>query len=679
MNNNFQKTSRCVALVGPYMSGKTTLLENLLLVMEGISRKGSAKDKNTVGDFTPEARARSMTAEMSVASLEYAQQRWTFLDCPGSVELSYEMTRALMVADLAIVVCKPEAEEMITVDPILKYLSLIGTPYFLFINKIDQLSVPISTVLEALGELTDRPLVMRQELIYDQGQISGYIDLISERHYRYKSHQASEVIPADSESHYLDARTKLLETLADFDDSLLEQLLEDVIPEKGRIYDSLKEDLIGNKVAPVFFGSAETENGVRRLLKALRHDTPLCAATAERLGIVEEVDSKASSVSQVFKCSLAGHSGKQALIRVWKGGVSEGMEIGGMRIGGVCSLFGGQQKKVTAAEAGDVVALNRIEEPRGGDLLTDNGQKLLSSSWPRPSPPVFALAVIAENRQDEMKFTATLAALQQEDPSLEFEQNTDTHEMLLWGQGEIHLGIALDKIRRHNIAVKSRPPQIPYKETIRQPTAQHSRYKRQSGGHGQFADIHIEIKPQARGEGFAFTDTISGGVIPRQFIPAVKAGIIDYLNQGPLGFPVVDIAVNLSNGQFHSVDSSEMAFKICGRQAMSEAMTRCDPVLLEPIMLVTLSLPKAFTSKLQRLISGRRGQILGFDDKPGWFGWDELKAYIPHAEMLDLIVDLRSLTLGVATFVFQFERFQELTGKLAEQAQIKREQLISSW
>ena len=672
-------SSRCVALVGPYMSGKTTLLESLLLIMEGVSRKGSVKDKNTVGDFTPEARQRSMTTDVNVASLEYNQESWTFLDCPGSVELSYETMRVLMVADLAIVVCKPEVEEMITADPLLKYLSANKIPYFVFINKIDQLGpsgISISEVLEALGSLTDRPLVMRQELLYDQGHISGYTDLISERVYRYKNHQASELIESVN-GEYLQARTKLLETLADFDDLLLEQLLEDVIPEKSAIYDSLKEDLLTNKIAPVFFGSAESENGIRRLLKALRHDAPSSEITSERLGLLEEADSKATNVCQVFKCSLLGH--KQALVRVWKGSIAEGMVVGNLRVGGVFSLFGSQQKKLGKAGVGSVAALNRIDEARNGELLADNGQKQLSSSWPRPLEPVFALAVTADNRQDEMKFTLAVSTLQQEDPSLVFEQNTATNEMLLWGQGEIHLSIALDKIRRNNIALKSRPPQIPYKETIRQGTAQHSRYKRQSGGHGQFADIHIEITPQARGEGFAFTDTISGGVIPRQFIPAVKAGIMEYLAQGPLGFPVIDIAVNLSNGQFHSVDSSEMAFKICGRQAMSEAMVRCAPVLLEPIMLVTLSLPKTFTSKLQRLVSSRRGQILGFDAKSGWPGWDDLKAYIPQAEILDLIVELRSLTFGVGTFVFEFERFQELTGKLAEQAQIKREQRIASW
>ncbi|HYD30030.1 MAG TPA: elongation factor G, partial [Azospirillaceae bacterium] len=262
---------------------------------------------------------------------------------------------------------------------------------------------------------------------------------------------------------------------------------------------------------------------------------------------------------------------------------------------------------------------------------------------------------------------------------LKVEQNPDTGEIVLWGQGEIHLAIAADRLKsRYNVAVKTRHPQVPYKETIRKPRVQHARFKRQTGGHGQFADIHIEVQPLPRGSGFAFTDSVVGGAIPKQFIPAVEAGVRDYLHQGPLGFTVVDVAVTLTTGQFHAVDSSEMAFKTVARQAMTEAMPQCEPVLLEPILLVTISVPNDATSKVQRMVSGRRGQLLGYDAKPGWPGWDEVKAYLPQAETHDLILELRSNTMGVGTFTWEFDHLAELTGRLADKAVEIRHQTLAA-
>jgi elongation factor G len=239
--------------------------------------------------------------------------------------------------------------------------------------------------------------------------------------------------------------------------------------------------------------------------------------------------------------------------------------------------------------------------------------------------------------------------------------------MVLWGQGDIHLQIALDRLRnRHNLAVVGHPVGIPYKETIRRGVQQHSRFKRQSGGHGQFADITIDVKPLPRGSGFTFTDSVVGGAIPRNYIPSVEEGTGEALHRGPLGFPVVDLSVTLLTGQFHTVDSSDMAFKTAARQAMQEALPKCEPVLLEPIHVVAISVPNAFTSRVQRLASGRRGQILGYDAKPDWPGWDVVNAYLPQSELHDLIVELRSLTLGVGSFSHRFDHLQELTGRPAE-------------
>jgi len=294
---------------------------------------------------------------------------------------------------------------------------------------------------------------------------------------------------------------------------------------------------------------------------------------------------------------------------------------------------------------------------------------------PKPAlpKPVFGLAIAAEKRSDDVKLTGAIAKLIEEDPTISLEQNAELQEMVLWGQGDIHLQIAMDRLRtKYNLQVTARKPQVPYKETIKRGTAQHARFKRQSGGHGQFADIQIEVRPLPRGTGHTFKDAVVGGAIPRNYIPSVEEGVAEYLRHGPLGFPVVDVAVTLVTGQFHAVDSSDQAFKTAARMAMTEAMPKCDPVLLEPIHFVEISVPNAFTSRVQRLVSGRRGQILGYDAKPDWPGWDIVTANLPHAELHDLIVELRSATLGVGTYVDRFDHLQELTGKLAERAMAGR-------
>jgi elongation factor G len=277
------------------------------------------------------------------------------------------------------------------------------------------------------------------------------------------------------------------------------------------------------------------------------------------------------------------------------------------------------------------------------------------------------MAITAEKREDEVKLSTGIARIIEEDPSVSAEQNDDTHELVLWGQGDIHLQVTGEKLRnRYNVGVTTARPRVPYKETIRKTIQQHARHKKQSGGHGEFGDVHLEIKPMPRGQGFEFVDKITGGVVPRQYIPAVEHGVKEYMSEGPLGFPVIDLSVTLYDGQHHAVDSSDMAFRRAGILAMKDALPQCNPVLLEPVASVTISVPNEFTGQAQSVISKRRGQILGFDTKEGWQGWDEVQAHMPQSELHDLIVDLRSLTLGVGTFEWSFDHLAELTGRDAD-------------
>ena len=660
---------RVVALCGPYLSGKTSLFESLLYATGAIGRRGSTRAGTSVGDGAPEARKRSMGTELNIASVDYLGDQWTFLDAPGSIEFQHDTFATLAVCDAAVVVCEPSPERVATLTPLLKYIEDHHIPHILFINKIDSAEARVRDMLAALQTVSSRKLVLRQVPIRkptaDGGEETiGYVDLVSERAYRYRSSGASDLIemPAEILPRESEARRELLETLSEFDDTLLEQLIEDVAPEKSLIYRDLHDEFGADQIAPVLLGAGDRENGVRRLLKALRHDAPFAAETAGR----RQLPVNGSALAECFKVVHQAHAGKLSLCRVWAGAITEGQSLGGQRIGSLFRPFGQRLDKVAQARAGEIVALAKIDALSSGQAISGSGIAAVGD-FPAAEPPVFSLALAAKNRNDEVKLSGALHRIVEEDPSLSFEARAETHELLLKGQGEMHLKVAVDKLAgRYNVAVDTEAPRVAYRESIQTGATQHARYKRQTGGHGQFADIKIEIKPLPRGSGFRFVDRIVGGVVPRNFIPAVEEGLIDYLKQGPLGQPVVDLEVTLFDGQYHSVDSSEMSFRMAARIAMSEAMPKCKPVLLEPILKVTVAAPSDSTSRIQRLISGRRGQLLGYDTRPGWNGWDEVSALMPESEVADMIVEIRSVTQGIGTYRTRFDHLQELAGRTAD-------------
>ena len=665
MSNGTAAGPRNVALVGPYLSGKTTLLESILFATGAITRKGSAGEGNTVGDSSPEARAREMGVELNVASTTYLGDTLTFLDCPGSIEFLQEAHNALLGVDAAVVVCEADPTKAATLGPLLRFLEDHGIPRLIFVNKIDRASGRVQDLLEALQAVSAQPLVLRQVPIREGEQVTGYVDLASERAYLYRPDAASEIVelPDSMSDEKAEARYLMLEKLADFDDTLMEQLLEDQEPANEEVFVQLTKDLREGKIVPALLGAGEHQHGVKRLLKALRHEVPGPAAAAERLGM--EADGEA--LAQVLKTYHTMHGGKLSVARVWRGVIKDGSTLNGDRVSGVYRMMGPQTEKMAQAEAGEVVAFGRLEGARTGDTLAP-GKPDLELERAEVLPPVFHLAVTAADRADEVKLSGAVAKVVEEDPSLSLEHNQDTQEMLLWGQGDIHLKIAFDRLKsKYGLEVVTRRPKVPYKEAIRKAISQRGRHKRQTGGHGQYGDVVLDIKPLPRGSGFQFDNKIVGGVVPKQYIPSVENGVKEYLSVGPLGFPVVDISVTLVDGSFHAVDSSDMAFKTAGRIAMSEALPQCSPVLLEPILLVAISVPSDAISKVNGVITGRRGQILGFDVRAGWPGWDTVSAHMPQAEILDLIVELRSLTLGVGTYTWKYDHLQELTGRIADQ------------
>ncbi|MEX2644220.1 MAG: elongation factor G [Acetobacterales bacterium] len=659
---------RCAALVGSYLSGKTTLLDALLHVAGAGNGPGAARNGDGAGDITAEARSRQMSTELSVGCCIWLGDPWTFLDCPGSIELAQEALNALMVADIAVVVAEPFAEKAVTLTPLLKFLADHDIPHVVYINKMDEATESVADILEALQAVSPRPLALREVPIRDGERVTGFVDLASERAWQYQEGQPSRLIeiPATAQHRELQARNDLLETLADFDDELLAQLLEDATPPPDVIYQNLTRDLQAGHIVPVFFGSALHANGMVRLFKALRHEAPAVEQAATRNGV--DPDRGVAAV-RLCKTWHQPHVGKVSLGRVLSGAIKDGETLNGERVSGIYRLHGAKSEKLTRALIGEVVGLGRMDGVRTGDLLApQEGAHPEAAPWPAPLPPLYSLALSVGDRGDEVKLSGALARTAEEDPSVVVEHDPVSKELRLGGQGDIHLSVALERLKRKfNLDVLRHRPQVGYKETIRKSTSQHARFKRQTGGHGQFADIRVEIGPLARGAGFEFEDSVVGGAIPRQFIPSVEAGVRDYLKAGPLGFELVDLHVELTDGQHHSVDSSDAAFRTAGRMAMAEGIPACDPVLLEPIWRVEVAVPSAFTPKVQRLLSSRRGQILGFDTKQGWPGWDEIRGLLPHAEMHDLIIELRSLSLGVGTYAARFDHLQELRGKLADQ------------
>ncbi|HKD57169.1 MAG TPA: elongation factor G, partial [Hyphomicrobiaceae bacterium] len=594
------RSSRCIALVGPYLSGKTTLLEAILARTGVVTRQGRVADRNTAGDASQEARDHGMSVELNVADVSFLGDTFTFIDCPGSIEFQHEGALALTGCDAAVVVCEPDPKRVPALQLILKQLEDRGIPRFLFLNKIDSFDTGVRDILPILQPASSRPLVLRQIPIWENGAASGFVDLALERAFVYRAHAQSEVIemPTSIKERESEARFKMLEQLADYDDELMEQLLSDAQPPRDKVFADLIKDLQEGLIVPVLLGSAENGNGIMRLLKALRHEAPFVDRTAKRLKL-----ENAKSAGLVLKTMYTPHGGKLSLVRVLSGEFGEGTVVQGARseerAAAAFGLLGQEAKKRAAAKGGETVALGRLEKIYSGETLSTERAGGTQVKVPDAPEPVFGMAIGVKDRKDEVKLTGALARLMEEDPSLQLQHAKDTHQMVLWGQGEMHLRVALERLKRkYGVDAVSKSRQVPYKETIRKGIEIRGRHKKQSGGHGQFGDVVLDIKPLVRGTGFQFAEKITGGVVPRQFIPSVEIGVADYLQRGPLGgFPVVDVSVTLTDGSYHSVDSSDMAFRQAGRIAMAEGMPKCNPVLLEPIMEVEIAIPSDATAR----------------------------------------------------------------------------------
>jgi elongation factor G len=612
-----------------------------------------------------------MSVGLTAATTTFMGDSYTFIDCPGSVEFAHDMRAALPAVDAAVIVCEADERKLPQLQLIMRELEALRIPRFLFLNKIDKANKRIRETLATLQPASRTPLVLRQIPIWKGDLIAGFVDLALERAFVYREHLPSEVInldPGDLDREK-EARLTMLEKLADHDDRLLEQLLEDIPPPRDAVFDDLASELREGQICPVLLGCATRENGVLRLMKALRHEAPGVAVTAARLGIADEK----AALAYVMKTTHLQHGGKLSLARILRGQITDGDTVqssggGAARVSGIVAASAGADNKRTSAAVGDTVSLGKLDVVKTGDTLTTAKTTPASLMDVTPTAPVLATALAATDRKDDVKLGQALTRLTEEDPSLSVVHNALTHEMVLWGQGEMHLRVAVERLQdRFGVSVKQHAPPVGYQETIRKTITQRGRHKKQSGGHGQFGDVVLDVKPLPRGSGVVFREKIVGGAVPKNYIGAVEEGVGDGMMRGPLGFPVIDVEVTLTDGSYHSVDSSDQAFRTAARIGVTEALPQCLPVLLEPIHVVEIVCPSDATAKINSILSGRRGQILGFDTRDGWSGWDLVRAMMPEAEIGDLIVELRSATAGAGSFTRRFDHMSEVTGRAADQ------------
>jgi elongation factor G len=669
---------RNVAFVGPHHAGKTTLVEAILALTGAIGRRGSIGDGTTVTDHEPEDVAHLQSTTVGFAHTTANGVDISIVDAPGFVDFAEEMKQALAGVDAAVVVVEADPGRIVQTQAIVDYLESTRMPHIFVINKMDRPGADFSETLAALQGAYGRHVVAEQLPLGSAETFDGFVDLAQMKAFRFAGDHAAgtlseseEPVPAAVEGDAKRMHSELLEAMADFDDHLMEELLEGIEPPLDEIERDLCEECSHDQVVPVLVSAGLSGAGVAALARAIEKwfPSPAQAPHLDAEGRLLDPDPNAPVVARIIKTSIHPQSGKLSIARVLSGTIKSDATLTNIsrrdekvRLGGLYRLQGKKQEAIAEAGPGMIVALARLESVATGDTLTSNGHKVLLPRVP-VGEPVFAVAIKPKDRIDEAKISQMLARIVDEDPALRLERADVTHEWLLLGSGEQHVAIAVERLaRKYKVEVETAAPTIPYQETITGGTEIHSRYKHQTGGHGQFGDVWLRFEPRERGTGVTFEEKIVGGVVPRQFIPAVEKGVREALSRGASGYPVTDLHVTLFDGQYHDVDSSEQSFKTAAGMGVREALPKCNPVVLEPIAHVRVIVPTTYTSTVIQQLTGKRGQILGMnpvDDRPGL---DVVEAYVPAVELSRYITELRTATQGLGTYGWRHERYDPVPG-----------------
>jgi elongation factor G len=662
---------RNIAFVGPHHAGKTTLVEAVLAHTGAIGRRGSISEGSTVTDHEPEDVAHVQSTTVGFAHTAADDVDITIVDCPGFVDFFGETKAALCGVDAAVVVVEADPGRIVQTQAIVDYLEAGRMPHLFVINKMDRPGADFDATLAALQSAYGRHVVAEQLPIGNAELFNGYVDLAELKAWRFDGDRENEdAIPADASEPAQKARLELLEAMADFDDHLMEELLEGVEPPLEEVERDLCSECAHDQIVPVLVASGTSGAGVAALVRAMKKwfPSPTDAPKVDAEGRPVPADQSGPVIAQVVKTTIHPQSGKLSIARILSGTVKSDATLTDItrdgekvRLGGLYRLQGKKQEAIPEAGPGSLVAFARLEAVSTGDTLTSNGHKVLLARVP-VSDPVFAVAVKPKERIDEAKISQMLARIVDEDPALRLQRAEITHELLLLGSGEQHVSIAVERLsRKYKVEVDTAPPSIPYLQTITASTEIHSRYKHQTGGHGQFGDVWLRFEPRERGAGVTFEDKIVGGVVPRQFIPAVEKGVREALANGPGGHPVTDLHVTLFDGQYHDVDSSEQSFRTAAGMGVRDALQKCNPVMLEPIVAVKVEVPTVYTSAVIQQLTGKRGQILGMNpgDRPGF---DLVEAYVPQVELARYITELRTATQGLGTYSWQHDRYDPVPG-----------------
>jgi elongation factor G len=677
---------RNVALVGHRGSGKTSLHEALLFGAGVVNRLGSVVDGTTTSDTDPDEKARQMSISVALSSFEWQQRKVNLLDTPGDSSFIADALGALRVCESAIFVVNAVMGVEVHTNRLWQRAQELDLARLVFVNMLDRERADFFRTLESLKSAFGQHVVATEIPIGSEHEASGVIDLVDMKAYEYDGagRDNCKEIPIPDQLQAQEYREKLMDEVSETSDALMERYLEGEEISHDEIVTALKDGTNHGALFPVTCGVATRNLGTNRLLDAIVEDLP---SPVKHGGLqvgdvtLEPVDDK-ELFAYVFKTRADPFAGRINLFRIYQGVMKQDTQVlntrthSKERIGQLLTFEGSHTGHTNEFGPGDLGAVAKLKETKAGDWLAARDEPIEMPSIKLPAP-VMAFAIEPKSKGDEDKVFTALRRLQEEDPTIDLHRDPQTGEQIVAGLSQVHVEVIVARLReRFGVEVNLKPPRVPYQETIRAGAKAHGRHKKQTGGRGQFGDCHIEIEPLEPGVGFEFVNAIKGGVIPSGFIPAVEKGVQEAMREGVVaGYPVKDVRVRLYDGSYHTVDSSEMAFKVAGSLAMKQALEQAAPVLLEPIMLVTVSAPEDAVGDVIGDLNSRRGRPLGME--PVGAGMTEIKAEVPMAEMLSYAPDLRSITGGQGEFAMEFLRYEEVPGHLAskvvDEARAERE------
>jgi elongation factor G len=666
-----------VVLLSHQGAGKTSLTESILFSSGAIQRLGSVEDGTTTSDYDPLEVDRQMGINLSLLPIEWQGVKLNLIDTPGYADFAGEVRSGLRVTEGAIVVICAASGVEVGTERMWGDAEKVNLPRLIFINKMDRDNANFLSTLKGIQAKLSPKCLPLQLPIGSQSDFQGIVDLVTMKAYTGAASQEAE-IPSPLQEQAEASREKLVEAAVEIDDELINKYLEGEAISNEEVFAAIKKSTIAGKLVPVFVGSALQGIGTKQVLNGICYCLPspeekdAFVAKNVSTGDQEEVkpDSDSPLSSLVFKTSADPYVGKLSYFRVYSGVISSNSQVWNAnknsveRIGQLFTLLGKNQQPVPKFTAGDIGAVARLSLTTTGDTLCAREHPVIFSGieFPRAN---FSMVIQPQTKSDLDKMSTFLPRICEEDPSLQTRREADTNEFIISGVGDSHLEIVKGKMRRKfGVEVKLDLPKIPYKETITMPTKAEYKHKKQSGGHGQYGHVFLELEPLPRGGGFEFAAKIFGGAIPQNYIPSVEKGVNEAKQEGSLaGYPVVDVKVTLYDGSFHSVDSSDIAFKIAGAQALKKGLSEGQPVLLEPIMNLTITVPEMYTGDIASDLNTKRGRVLGMSPSDGT---NVIEAQAPYAELLRYAIDLRSMTQGRASFAMEFDHYEEVPAHLVQ-------------